>query len=277
MGSLSLASLGTLVFRKTRWGGKDRKYERVALATDAASEQTPLSPRSHTHGLVGASSYNNTSMVIPSGHSRNLVISVVALFAGSDRYSSTKALSIEQLPPQVLLPPWSLRFRETLPHLRTRLHRRWSAEHRVEEFPGREGSSAPLGRSGFREQNPEGVLRPTLWTFLSTSTNLHHLRFFFTLEKEPVLSWDRLKFWAGLRRISEPSSPYQTVIPLKTSVSSLRDPMVPVWCSRSWRGSKTTLTSTPGHLGRAVRRLRKRPRRMFTRLPATPHATIRVG
>ncbi|KAF9783025.1 patched family-domain-containing protein [Thelephora terrestris] len=48
--------LGTLVFRMTRWGRKDRKYERVALTTDAASEQTPLSPRSHTHGLVGASS-----------------------------------------------------------------------------------------------------------------------------------------------------------------------------------------------------------------------------
>lgn len=48
--------LGILVFRMTRWGGKDRKYERVALTTDAASEQTPLSPRSHAHGLVGASS-----------------------------------------------------------------------------------------------------------------------------------------------------------------------------------------------------------------------------
>jgi Niemann-Pick C1 protein len=48
--------LGTLLFRRTRWGGKDRKYERVALTTDAASEHTPLSPRSHTHGLVGASS-----------------------------------------------------------------------------------------------------------------------------------------------------------------------------------------------------------------------------
>ena len=48
--------LGILVFRKTRWGRKDHKYERVALATDAASEQTPLSPRSHSHCLVGASS-----------------------------------------------------------------------------------------------------------------------------------------------------------------------------------------------------------------------------
>ena len=48
--------LGILVFRKTPWGRKDRKYESVALATDAASEQTPLSPRSHARGLVGASS-----------------------------------------------------------------------------------------------------------------------------------------------------------------------------------------------------------------------------
>ena len=46
--------LGTLLFQKTRWGRKDRKHERVALTTDAASEQTPLSPRSHTRGLVGA-------------------------------------------------------------------------------------------------------------------------------------------------------------------------------------------------------------------------------
>ena len=48
--------LGLLIFRWTRWGAKDHKYERVALTTDAASEQTPLSPRSHSHGLVGASS-----------------------------------------------------------------------------------------------------------------------------------------------------------------------------------------------------------------------------
>ena len=55
-GLVAAGFLGTLAFRKTRWGGKDRKYERVALTTDAASEQTPLSPRSHTRGLVGASS-----------------------------------------------------------------------------------------------------------------------------------------------------------------------------------------------------------------------------
>ena len=48
--------LGLLLFRKTRWGGKDRKYEHVALGADAASEQTPLSPRPHSHALIGASS-----------------------------------------------------------------------------------------------------------------------------------------------------------------------------------------------------------------------------
>ena len=48
--------LGMALFRMTRCGRTDHKYERVALATDAASEQTPLSPRTHSHGLVGASS-----------------------------------------------------------------------------------------------------------------------------------------------------------------------------------------------------------------------------
>ena len=55
-GIVIVGFLGIFAFRRTRWGGKDRKYESVALATDAASEQTPLSPRPHAPGLVGASS-----------------------------------------------------------------------------------------------------------------------------------------------------------------------------------------------------------------------------
>ena len=35
---------------------KDKSYERVALSADGASDSTPLSPRSHSRGLVGASS-----------------------------------------------------------------------------------------------------------------------------------------------------------------------------------------------------------------------------
>ena len=67
--------LGILVFRKTRWGRRDHKYERVALATDAASEQTPLPPRSHSHGLVGASSlqqYVDSDSVGSQSESRHL-------------------------------------------------------------------------------------------------------------------------------------------------------------------------------------------------------------
>lgn len=38
---------------------REKSYERVALAADGASESTPLSPRSHSRGLVGASSLSH--------------------------------------------------------------------------------------------------------------------------------------------------------------------------------------------------------------------------
>ena len=38
---------------------REKSYERVALATDANSDSTPLSPRSHSRGLIGASSLSH--------------------------------------------------------------------------------------------------------------------------------------------------------------------------------------------------------------------------
>lgn len=47
---------------------KERSYERVALSADGASDSTPLSPRSHSRGLVGASSLARQDVEESSGN-----------------------------------------------------------------------------------------------------------------------------------------------------------------------------------------------------------------
>lgn len=46
-------------FQRTILKRREKSYERVALSADGASDSTPLSPRSHSRGLIGASSLSH--------------------------------------------------------------------------------------------------------------------------------------------------------------------------------------------------------------------------
>jgi len=193
--------LGILVFRKAGWGGKDHKYERVALATDAASEQTPLSPRSHTHGLVGASSlqqYVDGDSLRSQSESRHLGRGASLLdpidtvqprhyrlnnflrrsffrlgFFASEKPYLTFALVFTAV--GLLNIGWKNFEVETDPV------RLWVAPD----------SESKIQKEYFDEHFGP-FYRPQQIFITSASSS--------PLEKEPVLSWDHLKFWAGVEK-----------------------------------------------------------------------------
>ena len=194
--------LGTLIFRGTRWGGKDRKYERVALATDAASEQTPLSPRSRSRGLVGASSlqqYVDGDSVRSQSGSRHL------------------GRGASLLDPIDTVQPRHYRLNNFLRRLFFRLGLTASEKpyltfalvftavgllnigwknFQVEKNPVRlwvaPDSESKIQKEYFDEHF--GPFYRPQQVFITSAVSSP------SLEKEPVLSWDHLKFWAGVEK-----------------------------------------------------------------------------
>ena len=189
--------LGILVFRKTRWGGKGQKYESVALATDAASEQTPLSPRSHAPGLVGASSLHQ----YVDGDS-----------LGSQSESRHLGRGASLLDPIDTVQPRHYRLNNFLRRFFFRLGLTASEkpyltfalvftvvgllnigwkDFQVEKDPVRlwvaPNSESKIQKEYFDEHFGP-FYRPQQIFITSAST----------LSEEPVLSWDHLKFWAGV-------------------------------------------------------------------------------
>lgn len=196
-GLVAVGFFGTLVFRMTRWGRKDRRYERVALTTDAASEQTPLSPRSHTHGLVGTSSLRPhvdgdsvgsqsesrqlgriallypIDAVQPRHHRLNNFLRRcfyrIGLFASEKPYL-TLALVFTAV--GLLNIGWKSFEVETDPV------RLWVAPN----------SESKIQKEYF-DQHFGPFYRPQQIFITSASS-----------QKEPVLSWDHLTFWAGVEK-----------------------------------------------------------------------------
>ena len=191
--------LGILVFRKTRWGGKDHKYERVALATDAASEQTPLSPRSPAHGLVGASSlqqYVDGDSVRSQSESRHL------------------GRGASLLDPIDTVQPRNYQLNNFLRKSFFRLGH-FSAEKPYLTFAL---VFTAIGLLNIGWKNFEVEQDPVrLWVAPDSESKIQKEYFdqhfgpfyrpqqiFITSpppsEEEPVLSWDHLKFWAGVEK-----------------------------------------------------------------------------
>jgi len=192
--------LVTFAFRKSRYG-KDRKYERVPLAPDAASEQTPLSPRSHTRGLVGASSlqqYVDGDSVRSQSESRHLGRGAALLdpidtvqprhyrlnnflrksffrlgFFASENPYLTFALVFTSV--GLLNIGWKNFEVETDPV------RLWVAPD----------SESKIQKEYFDEHFGP-FYRPQQIFITSASSS--------PSEKGPVLSWDHLKFWAGVEK-----------------------------------------------------------------------------
>ena len=193
--------LGVLIFRKTRWGWKDRKYERVALTPDAASEQTPLSPRSHTHGLVGASSlqqYVDGDSLRSQSESRHLGRGASLLdpidtvqprhyrlnnflrksFFRLGRFASEKpylTLSLVFTAVGLLNIGWKNFAIETDPV------RLWVAPD----------SESKIQKEYF-DQHFGPFYRPQQIFITSASASPSY--------RDPVLTWDHLKFWAGVEK-----------------------------------------------------------------------------
>ena len=190
--------LAILAFRNTRWGRKDHKYERVALTTDAASEQTPLSPRSNTRGLIGASSLQQ----YPDGDS-----------VGSQSETRHLGRGASLLDPIETVQPRHHRLnnflRKTFYHLGLfasenpyltlalaftavgLLNIGWK-NFEVEQDPVRlwvaPDSESKIQKEYF-DQHFGPFYRPQQ-IFITSAFS----------EKEPVLSWDHLKFWAGVEK-----------------------------------------------------------------------------
>jgi Niemann-Pick C1 protein len=194
--------LGVLIFRKTRWGVKDHKYERVALATDAASEQTPLSPRSHSRGLVGASSLQqyvdgdsdrSQSESRHLGRGASLLDPIDTVQPRHYRLNSFLRRSFFRLGLTTAENPY-LTFALVFTAVGL-LNIGWK-KFEVEQDPVRlwvaPDSESRIQKDYF-DQHFGPFYRPqqifVTSAFPSPSS-----------EKEPVLSWDRLKFWAGVEK-----------------------------------------------------------------------------
>jgi len=193
--------LGILVFRMTRWGRKDHKYERVALATDAASEQTPLSPRSHNHGLVGASSlqqYVDGDSVGSQSDSRHLgrgaslLDPIDTVQPRHYRLNNFLRKSFFRLGLFASEKPY-LTF--TLVFTAVGLLNIGWNNFEVEQDPVRlwvaPNSESKIQKEYFDEHFGP-FYRPQQIFITSASSS--------PSEKEPVLSWDHLKFWAGVEK-----------------------------------------------------------------------------
>ena len=192
--------LGVLLFRKTRWGGKDHKYERVALAADAGSEQTPLSPRPHSHGLIGASSLQHVD-----GDS-----------LGSQSEPRHLGRGASLLDPIEVVQPRHYRLNNFLRKTFFRLGRFASGkpyltfalvftavgllnigwkDFEVEKDPVRlwvsPDSESKIQKEYF-DQHFGPFYRPQQIFITSASSS--------PLGDDPVLSWDHLKFWAGVEK-----------------------------------------------------------------------------
>ena len=192
--------LVTFAFRKSRYG-KDRKYERVPLAPDAASEQTPLSPRSHTRGLVGASSlqqYVDGDSVRSQSESRHLGRGA-ALLDPIDtvqprhyRLNNFLRKSFFRLGFFASENPY-LTFALVFTSVGL-LNIGWK-DFEVETDPVRlwvaPDSESKIQKEYFDEHFGP-FYRPQQIFITSASSS--------PSEKGPVLSWDHLKFWAGVEK-----------------------------------------------------------------------------
>jgi Niemann-Pick C1 protein len=194
--------LGVLIFRKTRWGVKDHKYERVALATDAASEQTPLSPRSHTRGLVGASSLQqyvdgdsdrSQSESRHLGRGASLLDPIDTVQPRHYRLNSFLRRSFFRLGLTTAENPY-LTFALVFTAVGL-LNIGWK-KFEVEQDPVRlwvaPDSESRIQKDYF-DQHFGPFYRPQQIFITSAFPSP-------SSEKEPVLSWDRLKFWAGVEK-----------------------------------------------------------------------------
>lgn len=194
--------LGMLALRKTRWGGKDYKYERVALGTDAASEQTPLSPRSHSHGLVGASSlqqYVDGDDSVGSqsesrhlGRGASLLDPIDTVQPRHYRLNNFLRKSFFRLGLLASEKPYlTFAFVFTVVGL---LNIGWK-NFEVEKDPVRlwvaPNSESKIQKEYF-DQHFGPFYRPQQIFITSASPS--------PSDKDPVLSWDRLKFWAGVEK-----------------------------------------------------------------------------
>ena len=191
--------LGVFAFRKTRWGRKDRKYERVALTTDATSEHAPLSPRSHGGGLVGASSlqqYIDGDSVRSQPDSRHLgrgaslLDPIVAVQPRNYRLNNFLRKSFFRLGFFASEKPY-LTFALVFTAVGL-LNIGWK-NFEVEKDPVRlwvaPDSESKLQKEYF-DQHFGPFYRPQQIFITSIPSS--------PSKGDPVLSWDHLKFWAGI-------------------------------------------------------------------------------
>ena len=192
--------LGTLMFRRICGGGKDHRYERVALGTDA-SEQTPLSPRSPSRGLVGASSlqqYVDGDSVRSQSGSRHLG-------RGASLLDPIDTVQPRHYRLNNLLRRFFFRLGLTAsekPYLTFALtftavgllNIGWK-NFQVEKDPVRlwvaPDSESKIQKEYFDEHF--GPFYRPQQIFITSPPSPFS-------EREPVLSWDHLKFWAGVEK-----------------------------------------------------------------------------
>ena len=197
-GLVVAAFFGTLLFRSTRWGRKDRKYGHVGLTSDAASEHTALSPRPPAHGLVGASSlqqYVDGDSVRSQSESRHLgrgaalLDPIDTVQPRHHRLNNFLRKSFYRLGLFAAEKPYlTLALAFTAVGL---LNIGWK-NFQVEQDPVRlwvaPDSESKIQKEYF-DHHFGPFYRPQQIFITSASP-----------EKEPVLSWDHLKFWAAVEK-----------------------------------------------------------------------------
>lgn len=180
---------------------RERSYERVALSADGASDSTPMSPRSHSRGLVGASSLvhpdgeessGNYSDSRHLGRGASLLDPIETVQPRQYRLNTLLRRTFYRLGLLTANYPWlTLAVMFTAVGL---LNLGWQS-FAIETDPVRlwvAPDSESRLQKDFFDQNFGPFFRPQQ-VFVTSSTATSNLAA--TAESAPVLSWEHLQYW----------------------------------------------------------------------------------
>ncbi|KIP07016.1 hypothetical protein PHLGIDRAFT_106189 [Phlebiopsis gigantea 11061_1 CR5-6] len=189
---------------------RERSYERVALSADGASDSTPLSPRSHSRGLVGASSLAHQDIEESSGNfsdsrhlgrGASLLDPIETVQPRQYRLNAFLRRRFYQLGFTAASRPW-LTFAVMFAFMGL-LNLGWK-KFQVETDPVRlwvsPDSESRLHKEYFDEHfgpfyRPQQIYVTSTAPLSSRLEANHSTGSVVPEKKQPVLSWDNLKYW----------------------------------------------------------------------------------
>ncbi|GJE84117.1 multidrug efflux transporter AcrB transmembrane domain-containing protein [Phanerochaete sordida] len=192
---------------------KERLYERVALSADGASDSTPMSPRSHSRGLVGASSLAHQDVEESSGNysdsrhlgrGASLLDPIETVQPRQYRLNAYLRRTFYRLGFHTASHPWAT-FAIMFAAMAL-LNLGWN-EFKIETDPVRlwvaPNSESRIQKEYFDEHfgpfyRPEQIYVTVATTSPSDLKDGDTAMTMSNEQKPPVLSWDHLKYWMNI-------------------------------------------------------------------------------